>query len=316
MSSEPLITVPPSNKPNLLRRLAKLVLLQGIETLWRLGFRLLGWWQQPKPARWTTDGQQRVWVLAPHPDDEAIGCAGVILLHHRAGDEVCVIYVTDGGASRAYNLQRDEMVHRRYAEVAHASQLLGLSGVEWLAAPEGAWQAADLYIQLQALLDQHQPSVIYAPSCVDYHPEHKKTAHLLARALPPTAHPCVRVYQVQTPLTSLLVNLVAEIEPVASHIQPIFAAYVTQQGNLPAVLRARQYAMAYYRSGKPVEVFWEMTVAQYCRLHQAPPEEWLLGEFRGLRQRPFADPLAYLWGRAARRRLRRVLQEAGRVTAH
>jgi LmbE family N-acetylglucosaminyl deacetylase len=310
MSSRPSSTIPPDNKPNILRRLAKRLLFHGLESFWGLGFRLLGWCQKPKPAQWTTDGRQCVWVLAPHPDDEAIGCAGVILLHRQAGDEVRVLYISDGGASRAHGLTRDQMVHHRHMEAIYASQLMGVSGVEWLAAPEGAWQVDDLYIRLQTLLEEVQPTIIYAPSCVDYHPEHRKTAHLLAQALGPEANPCVRVYQVQTPLTRLLVNLVADIAPVAEFLPPIFITYATQQGNLPAVLRARRYNMDYYGAGRPVEIFWELTAAQFCRLHQTPADQWQLGAFRSLRHRPYSDPLAYLWGRTARARLRQALQEA------
>ena len=35
-------------------------------------------------------------VLAPHPDDEVIGCGGAILAHNDAGAEVVVALITDG----------------------------------------------------------------------------------------------------------------------------------------------------------------------------------------------------------------------------
>src|ERR1051326_6834879 len=42
-------------------------------------------------------GGQRVLVLAPHPDDETLGCGGALCLHRRAGGDVRVIFVASGG---------------------------------------------------------------------------------------------------------------------------------------------------------------------------------------------------------------------------
>ena len=38
----------------------------------------------------------RVAVIAPHPDDEVLGCGGVMARHAAEGDEVFVIVVTRG----------------------------------------------------------------------------------------------------------------------------------------------------------------------------------------------------------------------------
>ena len=38
----------------------------------------------------------RILVIAPHPDDEILGCGGTMIKHIEAGDEVYVCIVTKG----------------------------------------------------------------------------------------------------------------------------------------------------------------------------------------------------------------------------
>jgi len=37
---------------------------------------------------------KKILVIAPHPDDETIGCGGTILRHIKNGDKVSCIFVT------------------------------------------------------------------------------------------------------------------------------------------------------------------------------------------------------------------------------
>src|SRR3954468_23450678 len=75
------------------------------------------------PERLEFSGRDKVLVVAAHPDDETIGCAGAIAAHLRAGDEVEVLIVTDGRGSRAGGLSPDEMARRRHIEVGRVASL-------------------------------------------------------------------------------------------------------------------------------------------------------------------------------------------------
>lgn len=291
------------------RRLARGMVFPAVAWAWELVFLLTGKLLRPAAKRLVPGGSERVLVVAPHPDDETVGCGGTIARHIEARDQVRVLVVTDGGNSRAGGVERDEMRRLREMEAHAAMRALGTVDLVQLGLPEGSWTPDDLQRPLEAILRHGPPSLIYAPSCVDFHPEHVEVARVLAQALRPQASgtlPKVRVYEIQVPLTPALANVAIEVGGTAAAKKALaLAEYRTQQGSLGCMTRHRRYLRRLYRSRAPVEVFWEMDSAQYCRLMEAGGR---MGKYRGLRPRPFSDGLAWLAGSRERRQLMKLVR--------
>lgn len=295
-----------------LKRVASCVL----QCLWGMGFSALGRIRGCETKRWTSPGGQKVLVVAPHPDDEAIGCAGTIALHTLAGDKVCIAIATDGRRSRALP-DPDQMAAQRQREASNAAALLRVDRLTWLGHPEGDCSPQILKRSFLGLLGEIQPDVIYAPSRIDFHPEHWMVAHALALALGDsvgTRMPTIRIYQVQVPLTSPVCNLVTDVSGVTPQCEAVLAAYTSQAGTVRGTLRQRRYSALFHGFARHAEEFWEISAASYNVLHCATPLEWPAA-FRGLRQFPLSDPLAFIAGRAERRRLRSLAaaDSVGRV---
>ena len=82
----------------------------------------------------------RILVLAPHPDDESIGCGGTLCRHVQQGDEVHVVFLTSGekgghGRSEAATIQvREAEAHPRGARVLGGNcghrRAVGLAAIE------------------------------------------------------------------------------------------------------------------------------------------------------------------------------------------
>ncbi|HEY3342006.1 MAG TPA: PIG-L family deacetylase, partial [Anaerolineae bacterium] len=66
----------------------------------------------------------RILVLAPHMDDEVIGCGGAICQHVRRGAHVQVIFLTDGrlGSRELLNLSGQQRRQREMAVAATRKQ--------------------------------------------------------------------------------------------------------------------------------------------------------------------------------------------------
>lgn len=283
-----------------------------VATLWAAGFRVLGQFRSRRVSLLMSNGGQNVWVLAPHPDDEVIGSAFALLRHSRAGDRVTTIFVTNGDRSRAFGLGPEEMARRRRIEAEQSQNALGLDGFMWLGFPELEWHSADLVAVLQLLSQDRKPDIIYAPSRVDFHPDHHKVARSVAQFLKMSGlEPTVRVVQLQVPMTSVLANLVASGEGLYEKAAAARAVYRTQVFNVEATERMRRYAGAFHRIGGEVEEYWELSAESYCLLHADDQESWSTSGFEGIHYWPWSDPLRFARGRAERRRLRaRALSSA------
>jgi N-acetylglucosamine malate deacetylase 1 len=279
---------------------------RGVEFFWRPFFTLAGWLRRPSARPWASTGGLHVLIIAPHPDDEAIGCSGTALRHAIAGDRVTVAIATDGRRS-AVIPQAESMAQRRKEEATEAARLMRATELQWLGLREGEWATPQLHEALAQLLASVRPDIVYAPSRVDFHPEHHHVAHSLALALESTAAAerptTLRVYQVQVPLTSILANVVTDLDPVLDASEDVLRAYASQTGSVECAYRRRRYCARLHGLPGAAEEFWELPTRCYVELHREAPSRWR-DSYRGLRNFPLTDPLAWLVGRAHRRGLR------------
>ena len=130
-------------------------------------------------------GGQRVLVLAPHPDDETFGCGGALALHCRHGDSVRVVFVTSGELGDWQGEQDAEACRlRREAEAQTALACLGIQEWEQWRYPDRAVVAdGALIARLTETIRAYGATLIYAPSPLELHPDHRAVAQALRAAL-------------------------------------------------------------------------------------------------------------------------------------
>lgn len=294
-------------------QLAKYFLRVSLAQIWAAGFWLIGRLYKPVVDCWSSSGQQRILVIAPHPDDEVIGCAGTLALHKAYSDSVCIAYITDGRQSRALGLSPQKMAQRRQQEAKTAAAILAADRFEWMGLPEGTWSEDQLRPHLQDLIRQWAPHYVYAPSWIDFHPEHLKVANALATALSDdgglSKGLLIRVYQMQVPLTTVLTNLITDTSPVTNVCTAAVEAYESQTV-ASCSLRTRQYAARRYGCEQSAEEFWQLSPHHYTQLHHYTLTHWPvdLFRFRGIRFYPLTDPLAYVQGRTERKQLANLVR--------
>ncbi len=145
-----------------------------------------------------------VLVLAPHPDDESIGCGGTLCRHTGKGDRVVVVFLTSGELGLKH-LPREQAWAIREREAKAAARILGLAGVEFLRQPD--WSVGDQVAEaaraLCPILKREEARLIYLPHPNEWHPDHRAALSVLRAALRRCRLPAreLRAYEVWTPLS-------------------------------------------------------------------------------------------------------------------
>lgn len=144
-----------------------------------------------------------VLVLAPHPDDETIGCGGTLCLHEQRGDRVTVVCLTSGELGLKH-LPARQARSVREAEARAAAKILAVAKVHFLRQPD--WMLGD-HVEAAAealipIVEAEAPQIVYLPHEHDGHPDHRAVRPILRRVLKSTVaiRPELRAYEIWSPL--------------------------------------------------------------------------------------------------------------------
>ncbi|WP_223606108.1 PIG-L deacetylase family protein [Chryseobacterium sp. OSA05B] len=117
----------------------------------------------------------RVVVIAPHADDEIIGCGATIARHIQSGDEVTVVIATNASLG-APELFSQEMIESTRSEAVAAHQFLGVKETIFLEFPAPALNAFPEFkisVEISKVFQKIKPTHLYLPHPGDIHQDHK-----------------------------------------------------------------------------------------------------------------------------------------------
>lgn len=176
---------------------------------------------------------RKVLVLAPHPDDETLGCGGSLALHAEAGDPVRVVFLTNGaGGDISGKYNREAYIRLRREEALSACGCLGITDVVFWPYEDRALGIDDrLTVDLIGLIDAFEPALIYAPSPAEYHPDHRAASWSVEKALRACgADAELFFYEVNQPLS---VSHLVDITPVLQKKIKALKCYQSQLAERP-----------------------------------------------------------------------------------
>ncbi|RMG33518.1 MAG: PIG-L family deacetylase [Gammaproteobacteria bacterium] len=186
---------------------------------------------------------ERVLVIAPHPDDELLGCGGTLLRHLAEGDAVHWLIVTRMTPETGFDPTAIEGRERLIETVAEA---VGFTGVHRLDLPTtrlDTLPVAGIVSAMAGVVDTVRPTVVYLPWAEDVHTDHQVAATAARACTKWFRHPSVsRVLAYETlsetdfvlpPGRPFTPNYFVDIEPHLARKLELLTLYQEELGDFP-----------------------------------------------------------------------------------
>ena len=130
-------------------------------------------------------------VIAPHPDDEVLGCGGTIARYVALGHQVYVLVVTRG----IPEIFPPEEIEKTRQELKVAHNILGVSETIFLDFPAPMLDTVPGYKladSINRVIRDFQPQILYLPHRGDLHNDHKAVYHAVMVAARPINNSPIR----------------------------------------------------------------------------------------------------------------------------
>ncbi len=114
----------------------------------------------------------KVLIIAPHPDDEVLGCGGIIMKHNQLGDRVYLCIVT-----KAYTPDwSDDFLSNRLKEIKDSNKTLNIKKTYLLGYPAvkiDTVSQKELNESILEVINEVEPDILYIPHKGDLHRDHR-----------------------------------------------------------------------------------------------------------------------------------------------
>ena len=132
---------------------------------------------------------KKILIVAAHPDDEILGCGGTMSKHVSKGDDVSVIFLTNGVSSRKQSkATMNKNIIRRKNAAIKASKIIGVNKPHFLNFSDNQLDKHPLLKIIQSiekLIVRIKPHTIYTHFNNDLNIDHQITSNAVITACRP-----------------------------------------------------------------------------------------------------------------------------------
>jgi LmbE family N-acetylglucosaminyl deacetylase len=115
----------------------------------------------------------KILVVAPHPDDETLGCGGTILKHKDMGNEIFWLIITKAN-QKITSIKNIVNIQREYVKkVAQIYDFNNTYHLSFLTTELDRYPLGEIISEVNKVIQEVKPHVIYIPNRSDIHSDHQ-----------------------------------------------------------------------------------------------------------------------------------------------
>ncbi len=194
----------------------------------------------------------KVLVIVAHADDEAIGCGGMLIKHQQQGDEIRIIYMTNGVDARQHDSNKQNIKDKRCIDIRRNSQqkachFLNIKQSYNFDFPDNQMDQVPLIRVvkvIEEIISTYQPNLIYTHHGGDLNVDHRivhQAVITACRPQPDTSVKSIFTFEVNSSTewsnptmgTDFIPNYFVDISKVVSEKNQLLQCYQQEMRAYP-----------------------------------------------------------------------------------
>ena len=183
---------------------------------------------------------KNILVLAPHADDETLGCGGTLLKHIKSGLNVYwVIFTKINKKDKMFSIRKKEidLVKKKYS-------FKNIFNFNFRTAHLDTYPKSEIIKQMKSVIEKIKPFLIYCPHNLDSHSDHRIVFETMSHFSKSFRYPFleeIRLYETISETENSILSFSNNFNPnlwvdISDHIKKkceIFKIYRSENGKYP-----------------------------------------------------------------------------------
>jgi len=142
----------------------------------------------------------KILAIAPHPDDETLGCGGSLFRHKKEGDKLSWLIVTSMHEKNGWAIEKVNQRNDEISKVSDTYQFEDIFTLEYPTTKVDTFPISDLIDNISNIVIKVSPEIIYMPFVLDAHTDHQVVATAINTSIKWFRYPSIKkVLMYETP---------------------------------------------------------------------------------------------------------------------